>query len=81
MSHTNIMDSCIPNRQEQLEIWERLPLTAEQRIRVIEAMREEANSSDTSEAKIDSDSDEGQMEAPRDEAQAEAEVEKTAVDK
>ena len=78
MSHTNIMDSCIPNRQEQLEIWERLPLTAEQRIRVIEAMREEANAR---QAKIDSDSDEGQMEAPRDEAQAEAEVEKTAVDK
>ena len=81
MSDTNVMDSCIPNRQEQLEIWERLPLTAEQRIRVIEAMREEANSSDTSEAKIDSDSTEDRKEEQRDVSQVEVEVEKTAVDK
>jgi len=78
MSDTNVMDSCIPNRQEQLEIWERLPLTAEQRIRVIEAMREEANSS---EAKIDSDSAEDRKEEQRDVSQVEVEVEKTAVDK
>ena len=75
------MDSCIPNRQEQLEIWERLPLTDEQRIRVIEAMREEADSSDTSEAKIDSDSAEDRKEEQRDVSQVEVEVEKTAVDK
>ena len=78
MSDTNVMDSCIPNRQEQLEIWERLPLTAEQRIRVIEAMREEANSS---EAKIDSDSAEDRKEEQRDVSQVEVEVEKTAVEK
>ena len=81
MSHTNIMDSCIPNRQEQLEIWERLPLTDEQRIRVIEAMREEADSSDTSEATSDSDSAEDRKEEQRDVSQVEVEVEKTAVDK
>ena len=76
MSDSNVIDSCMPNRQEQLEIWERLPLTDEQRIRVIEAMREEAANA----AMSDSDSGEDQKEAPRDEAQAEAEVERTAVE-
>ena len=75
MSDSKIIDSCVPNRQEQLEIWERLPLTDEQRIRVIKAMRE------ANEAKIDSGSIEDQKEEPRGVSHAEAGVERTDVDK
>ena len=78
MSDNNVIDSCVPNRLEQLEIWDRLPLTDEQRIRVLQAMREEADAS--SEATSDSDSAEDRKEEPRDVSQVEAEVEKTAVD-
>ena len=72
---SNVIDSCIPNRLEQLEIWDRLPLTDEQRVRVLQAMRDASN-----EATFDSGSDEDQKEELRDVSQAGAEVEKTAVD-
>ena len=61
---TNVIDSYIPNRLEQLEIWDRLPLTAEQRIRVLQAMREDAEAS--SEATSGSGSDAGQKEEQSD---------------
>ena len=72
---TNVIDSCIPNRLEQLQIWDRLPLTDEQRVRVLQAMRDASN-----EAMSDSGSDEDQKEEQSDVSQAEAGVEKNAVD-
>ena len=71
MSDSKIIDSCVPNRQEQLEIWERLPLTDEQRIRVIKAMR------DANEAKFDSGSIEDQKEVPGGETPIVVQVGKT----
>ena len=42
MSKQVVENSCIPDRYDQLEIWNKLPLTDAQRVRVLKAMREEA---------------------------------------
>jgi len=75
---SNVIESYTPNRLEQLQIWDRLPLTDEQRVRVLQAMREEAYAS--SEATSGSGLDEDQKEELRDVSQAEVEVEKTTFD-
>lgn len=50
MSDTQVIDSCKLTRGEQLECWERLPLTKEQRYRVLKAIMEEKEAKDNKES-------------------------------
>ena len=73
MSRQVIENSWTPDRYDQLQIWDRLPLTPDQRVTVLKAMRAAA----LSEANSGSDSTGDQKEEPC-VSETEAKTEKTS---